>query len=250
MQATLTASIFGERRIDMMLEEQCCASICAHNLMVEKNRKILWKLVKIVCWLGKQELAFRGNDESVGSKNMGNYRELLIYTASLDPELQAHIDSSNVFKGVSSSSHIQNDLIKSVAHCLQQIIKDEVKKSPFVAILADETTDISCISQFSLVYRYICNGNVMERFICFNDVSENKSASVISTLVLDHIKNFADCGNKLVAQTYDGAAAMSSELNGVQGKVKSVYPQALFVHCYAHVLNLVLSQSVQEISAC
>ena len=192
--------------------------------MVAKNRKILWKVVKIVCWLGKQELAFRENDKSSGFKNTGNYRELLAYTASLDPELQADIDSSSIFKGV--SSHIQNDLIKSVAHTLRQII-EEVKNSPFVAILADETTDISCKSQFSLVYRYIFNGSVIERFICLNDVSENKTASVISSLILDHIKNFADCGNKLAAQTYDGTAVMSSALNGVQGHIKSTYPQAL-----------------------
>ena len=54
----------------------------------------------------------------------------------------------------------------------------------------------------------------------------------------------------MVAQTYDGAAVMSSALNGVQSKIKDVYPQTLFVHCYAHVLNLVLSQSVQQISTC
>ena len=182
---------------------------------------------------------------------MGNYRELLVFTAQLDPELQAHLDSSKVFKGV--SSHIQNDLISSVAYSLREIIKDEVRMSPFVAILADETTDVSCKAQFSLVYRYIFNGNVIERFISFNDVSGDKSASDIASLILKHIKNFANCGTKLVAQTYDGAAVMSSALNGVQSKIKDVYPQTLFVHCYhcyAHVLNLVLSQSVQQISTC
>ena len=75
--------------------------------------------------------------------------------------------------------------------------------SSFVSILAGETTDISCKAQFSLVYRYIFNGNVIERFICFNDVSEDKLASAISSLILKHIKNFANCGTKLVAQTYD-----------------------------------------------
>ena len=99
-----------------------------------------------------------------------------------------------------------------------------------------------------MVYRYIFNGNVIERSICFSDVSDNKSASAISSLILKQIKNFANCGTKLVAQTYDGAAVMSSALNGVQSKIKDVYPQTLFGHCNAHVLNLVLSHSVQQIS--
>ena len=84
---------------------------------------------------------------------MGNYRELLVYTAQLDPELQ------KVFKGV--SSHTQNDLISSVAYSLREMIKDDVRMSPLVSILADETTDVSCKAQFSLVYRYIFSGNVI-----------------------------------------------------------------------------------------
>ena len=56
---------------------------------------------------------------------MGNYCELLVYTAQLDPELQAHINSSKVFEGV--SSHIQNDVISSIAYSLSEIIKDEVR---------------------------------------------------------------------------------------------------------------------------
>ena len=48
---------------------------------------------------------------------------------------------------------------------------------------------------------------------------------------------------KLVAQTYDGAAVMAGHLNGLQAKIKSVAPQALFTHCHAHSLNLVLSKA-------
>ena len=40
---------------------------------------------------------------------------------------------------------------------------------------------------------------------------------------------------------YDGAAVMASSLNGLQAKVGSAQ-NAMFVHCYAHIFNLVLSQ--------
>ncbi|XP_036373212.1 uncharacterized protein si:ch211-89o9.6 isoform X3 [Megalops cyprinoides] len=43
---------------------------------------------------------------------------------------------------------------------------------------------------------------------------------------------------------------MASGLNGVQAKVKEKIPQALFIHCYAHALNLVLSQGVAKIREC
>ena len=43
---------------------------------------------------------------------------------------------------------------------------------------------------------------------------------------------------------------MSGEISGVTVRIKEKYPEALFVHCYAHKLNLVLSQSFKKISAC
>lgn len=49
------------------------------------------------------------------------------------------------------------------------------------------------------------------------------------------------------ANAYDGASVMSSDLNGTQAKVREEFPNAIFIHCNAHVLNLVLSQSVNFI---
>ena len=43
---------------------------------------------------------------------------------------------------------------------------------------------------------------------------------------------------------------MSSELNGVQAKVKDHAPDAIFIHCYAHRLNLVLSQAASSNAKC
>lgn len=48
--------------------------------------------------------------------------------------------------------------------------------------------------------------------------------------------------DELIAQTYDGAAVMSGNVGGVQTLMKENYPNAIFVHCYAHQLNLTLQQ--------
>jgi len=82
---------------------------------------------------------------------------------------------------------------------------------------------------------------VCESFIIFYDVNKDPSAAAVSDLVVKELKEF-DGLNKLIAQTYDGAAVMPGELNGVQAKVKEYAPDAIFIHCHAHRLNLVLSQ--------
>lgn len=58
------------------------------------------------------------------------------------------------------------------------------------------------------------------------------------------------CTEKRVAQTYNRASVMASDLNGVQAKVKEKVPEAMFTHCYAHKLNLVLMHSAKSIRTC
>lgn len=169
------------------------------------------------------------------------------YTADYDPLLAEHSETSTVFKGL--SNHIQNDLLEAVSSSLLVTIKEDVKNATFVAVMVDETTNISNKAQFSIVLCYIANGQVEERFLGFCDISLDKRASAIADLIIKFLDKF-ECGDKLIAQTYDGASTMSGHLTGVQARIKELYPEALFVHCYAHVLNLVLSQRVNEIPEC
>jgi hypothetical protein len=52
---------------------------------------------------------------------------------------------------------------------------------------------------------------------------------------------------KVVAQTYDGASNMSGCYNGLQAIIKDEIGMfVLYVHCYAHCLNLVLKDGVSD----
>ena len=52
----------------------------------------------------------------------------------------------------------------------------------------------------------------------------------------------------LVSQGYDKASVMSGRCSGVQQRIKTVAPQAIYVHCYAHCLNLVLVDATKKVS--
>ncbi|CAG9830448.1 unnamed protein product [Diabrotica balteata] len=47
-----------------------------YNAEVKMNRKIIKKLVSLTCTLAKQELAFRGHEESDDSLNPGNFKAI------------------------------------------------------------------------------------------------------------------------------------------------------------------------------
>ena len=44
-------------------------------------------------------------------------------------------------------------------------------------------------------------------------------------------------------QGYDGASNMSSDVAGVQARIKEVAQLATYIHCNSHCLNLVISKS-------
>ncbi len=150
---------------------------------------------------------------------------------------------------IGTSSKIQNDLIQLVADVMTEAMKAEVRKTPFVSVMVDETTDVSNTAQMSYVLRYTTDSGVKERFFQFGNVSGDKCAEAIAGQVLEFLED-CDCTDKVIAQCYDGAAVMASGLNGVQAKIKEKIPQALFTHCYVHSLNLVMSQGAAKIKEC
>ena len=249
LRSFVQLSSFGSIRIDTELDLQLRANVTRHNEMVRKNREILKRLIDCTCFLAVQELSFRGHDEGENSFNKGNYVEVLNLLSMYDNVLREHLESATIFKG--TSNRIQNDLINAICSVMMISIKDEISKAQHVAIILDETSDISKKSQLATSLRYVLeqSAEVQERFISFTDVSADRSANGLLKHVVDVLTSF-NIKEKLVAQTYDGAAVMAAESNGLKTKVQEISPRALFVHCFSHVLNLVLSQSAMNVKEC
>ena len=243
----LKLKMFGKQRIDELLDKQVLLSNSLHNEKVRKNREVLKRLILTTSYLAKQELAFRGHDESSDSLNKGKYQEFLEAVREIDPVLDNHLQTSTVFRGTSAT--IQNDIIQAVSSVMSTEIKNQIEGAEFVSIMLDETTDVINLSQLSTVFRYVFKGILYERFVHFTDVSADRSASGLFIYVVKLVNDFG-IEKKLVGQTYDGAAVMAGNLNGLQAKVLEKYPHAIFTHCYAHVLNLVLQQSLTNIREC
>ena len=64
-------------RVDVVLSKAGRDEIERHNEGVKQNREMLKTISEAVLFLARQELEFRGHDESKDSPNNGNYRQLL-----------------------------------------------------------------------------------------------------------------------------------------------------------------------------
>ena len=138
-----------------------------------------------------------------------------------------------------------------MAEVIRIDIRKDINKASLVAVEVDETTDVTQKAQISVIFCYVCEASyiIKEAFLGFDDVSDDRRASAITQYVLGILQKFNSV-EKLVAQTYDGASVMSSELNGVQTKIKEDMPKAMFLHCNAHKLNLVLLHSAKCTPEC
>ncbi|XP_062234379.1 zinc finger MYM-type protein 1-like [Platichthys flesus] len=249
IDSCLKLSAFGSVNIATQLDDGYRLALRRHNDEVGKNRHILGRLIDGVKFCGVFELALRGRDESEGSSNPGIFRGLVQFIASLDEVFEEHLKTATVFKGTSKT--VQNELLDCMAAVIRARITEEVKSASFVAIQADETTDVSTQTQMVMVLRYIDGSHaVQERFFEFVPLSSS-TADSIATAIMERLNSLftEEERGKLIAQAYDGANVMRGEKAGVQQKVREHYKNAHYLHCYAHQLNLIMQQATSQVPA-
>lgn len=235
-------ALLGTTNIQDQLNNAYWLNIQEHNNEVIKNRYIISKIIDCIKFCGAFELALQGDDKTADSKNPGVFLGLINFTSEIDRSLQEHLQSVTVING--TSKDIQNDLLESMLDVYYQEIKEEISSAPFLAVMADDTTNMSSQFQLSLILRYVKNGNPIEHFWGFlspsNDDAQTLTNSVMGVLDLLLEEN----PTKLVAQSYDGGAAVMS--GKVQANIKQKYPNAYFVHCYAHELHSIIAQASSQ----
>lgn len=100
--------------------------------------------------------------------------------------------------------------------------------------------------------RYVVGLEVHERFMGFVNVSGGQDASSIVTAINNFftLQQIDTKSLSIIAQSYDGASVISGKLNGVQAKIKEIHPCAIYTHCMAHRLNLVVVDFCKNIKVC
>ena len=129
---------------------------------------------------------------------------------------------------------------------LEENVLKRVRNSPFWSILADECKDVTNNEQMSICIRYLHENKhqttIKEDFICFLK-AKRTTGEFLASLLLEYAEEKHLDLKKLRGQCYDGGSNMSGCHNGVQARVKKIYPQAEFVHCKAHCLNLSITNA-------
>ncbi len=123
---------------------------------------------------------------------------------------------------------------------LQKIRQELHVPNTYYAILADEYKDVSKQELVAVCVRYFHAGVIKERAIGFMNTSDLTAAG-ISEKILQLLEPLELDPLLCVGMCFDGAAVMSGNHGGVHVILKRTFPNAIYVHCCSHRLNLVLS---------
>lgn len=205
-------------------------------------KNVLLRVVAVVKALASRGLSFRGDKETFGCPQNGNFMMALELIALFDPFLANHISNyGNPGKGHTSymSFHTYEQFISVMANKVISEIVNEAKEARYFSISVDSTPDVSHTDQLSFIIRYVGqNGNPVERFLCFIDNVGHKSEQMAKA-VLDTLEKYDLNLQHIRGQSYDNANNMSGVYAGLQAKIKNFNSLADFVPCSAHSLNLV-----------
>jgi hypothetical protein len=71
----------------------------------------------------------------------------------------------------------------------KQTLMEEIQNVNFVSIEADDTTDISCMSQFVILLRYVKRDGPVERFNSFVQV-QNRTAEGLASVLKQELATY------------------------------------------------------------
>ena len=193
----------------------------AHQRAVEENRYYV-KTVAEILYTGRQSIAQRGHreqDDAAAGLNEGNFLELLNLIGKHDSKIAEKIEGLNE-NGKYTSPRIQNEVLQILADMVREQIMEEVKTRGQLALILDETKDVSKIEQISFVLRYFYNESAYESFLTFQ-AAEYLDARSLTKKIFDCLDDLGlDYKQNLVGQCYDGASAMSGKNSGVAATIQ------------------------------
>lgn len=212
------------------------------NTQKEKDRLVatscLRQLFTTSMYLGKQGLAFRRNDEEEG-----NFLQLLRLRAEDSSSLRSWLSNHYSY----TSHHIQNEMLEQLSRQVLNNVLAKFTKNTFYSILADETSDLSCMEQLSFCLRFVSDEfETVEEFIGLyqlDDCSAETVHEVLQDIVTQCGLSLADCRGL----SFDGAATMAGNKSGVAARFQRENPKAIFAYCHMHCLNLCVQDTTADV---
>lgn len=192
-------------------------------------------MISSLRFIAHQGLPTRGHNETEG-----NFLQLIHLQSDDCPLLKEWIYQCQNW----TSHDIQNELLEIMAHTVLRKITDSIRANRYYSIMVDESIDVSFKEQVSIYIHHVTEwyGNIWRLSSLYE--TGNTTAEVPTTIIKDVL---CHCGLDLQGQANDGASNMSGWIHGVQARISSECPKAVYIHCFCHSLNFAVQDSSKSI---
>ena len=224
----------------------------SHKQYAKENREYLKVIIECLMFTAQQNIAQRGHDEKRDSLsdssdiNRGNFLELVHLRCKDIPWLKDKLNNQLQKHAQWTSPVIQNELLQTITDLIRERITNDVRVSGWYSIILDETSDISKTEQVSLFLSFTVNGTKKEAFIAFYS-TKSTEGEVLYELVKSTVTELNLDLKKIVGKAFDGAANMNGVHKGLSTRMEECSPLGIYVHCYGHVLNLTIQDTMTQI---
>ena len=200
------------------------------------ERKAMIAAMKCLYWLCKQEIP-----------HTTNYMPLLELAKSIGA---TYLNDLNLGGNAHyTSERFMQEAVISLGDVVNRRIFDDLRSSPFFALMCDETTDVAVIKEVIIYSRYVGrDSKVSTSFIGMVEVTDGCATSILAAIQQLCDREHLDIDHKLVAFGSDGAAVMIGVRGGVAALLKQTSPWIIANHCVAHRLALASAQAADEVS--
>ncbi|XP_061347234.1 uncharacterized protein LOC133292798 [Gastrolobium bilobum] len=121
---------------------------------IKKNRLHVKTSIDVAHWLTFQGCAFRGHDETINSRNNGNFIEMIKLLASYNEKVADVVLKNAPLTAKYTSPQIQREILYVLANKVRKQIRKDIGDSKF-CIIVDEARDESKREQIALVLRFV-----------------------------------------------------------------------------------------------
>ena len=111
---------------------------------LENNRLQLKTSIECARWLAFHACAFKGHDETLDSKNRGNFIELIKFTSTFNDKVASVVLENAAGNAKYTSPTIQKENLHILASNVRNTIREDIGDAKF-CILVDEARDESNI---------------------------------------------------------------------------------------------------------